>query len=295
MNAGRGAPKRFAVIGDPVAHSKSPKMHGAAYAALGLPHTYEAVRVAPADVESAVAALRNGTFDGLNVTVPHKESVLRFVDTVCDSAIGVGAANTLVRTSAGRVEAHNTDARALADELEATRSSIAAPPVRGTSQRGLVFGAGGAARAAIVALVRHVGIGFVDVRSRRFADAELAASFVAEMKHLHGDAIGWTVGDLSMPVSAFTTIVVQATSSGMHGASDGTAVAHAVPWSSLGPSAIALDVVYSPPQTPFLEAALSSNVRCANGMGMLARQGARAFELWLGIAPPFETMLRALA
>src|SRR5215472_14330173 len=108
---------RFAVLGDPIAHSKSPKMHAAAYRALGLAHVYEAIRATASDLPALVRALRDGAFDGFNVTVPHKQRILELVDRVDASASHVGAANTLVRAPGGEIVAHNTDVPALAHEL----------------------------------------------------------------------------------------------------------------------------------------------------------------------------------
>ena len=154
------------IVGDPIGHSKSPIMHAAAFRALGLPHTYEAVRV-PADaVPEIVARLRRGEFDGLNVTVPHKERVLSLVDALDERARVAGAANTLVRAADGRVIAHNTDAPALAAELSRLAGACAWP----AGARALVLGSGGAARAAIAALGAHLGVREIAVRARAFAD-----------------------------------------------------------------------------------------------------------------------------
>ncbi len=258
-------PRRFAVVGDPVAHSKSPLMHAAAYRQLGMPHVYEAVRVDAAGLPAAVQALRDGAWDGLNVTVPHKQRVLALVDEVDPSAAAAGAANTLVRSPAGRVVAHNTDAPALAAELEA----LAAPAsLRGA--QALVLGSGGASRAAVAALER-LGAAPVLVRARALGN--WAASAAEESR---------------------TMAVVQATSAGMTGADPGEVAAAAVAWDALPAGAVALDVVYAPPETPFLRSARERGLRCDNGLGMLARQGALAFSLWLGVPAPLEVMRAAL-
>src|SRR5262245_683652 len=110
---------RFAVVGDPIAHSKSPRMHAAAYRALGMAHTYEAIRASADGLPGVVARLRAGELAGRNGPVPHKVAVLALADEVAPSARAVGAANTLVRDAAGRITAHNTDVPALADELRA--------------------------------------------------------------------------------------------------------------------------------------------------------------------------------
>lgn len=257
-------PRRFAVVGNPVAHSKSPAMHAAAFRALGLPHTYEAVRVAEGELPHVVRALRDGTYDGLNVTVPHKQRILALVDDVHPSAREADAANTLVRADDGRIVAHNTDVPALAAEL---RDLADGRDLRGV--RALVLGSGGAARAALSALAALEASAVV--RSR--AQGNLVASADAE---------------------AATLVVVQATSAGMTGADEGDAIARAVAWDALPAETVALDVIYAPPETPFLRAARARGLRCTNGLGMLARQGALAFELWLGLPAPFAAMRAAL-
>jgi shikimate dehydrogenase len=262
--------KRFAVIGDPIAHSRSPRMHQAAYHVLGLPHTYAALRVTPTELRAVVADLREGRLDGCNVTLPHKVHVLEHVDRVAPSAAAFGAANTLVRDRHGAVVAHNTDIPALAAEL-------ADVDPRGTA---IVLGSGGAARAAVAALCMH-RVRRIVVRSRSpivlppgiLVQQEAMACGAAERK---------------------ASVIVQATSLGLDPARPDAAIpAHAIDWAHVPASAFALDLVYSPSITPFLEAA--SGHRAANGLGMLARQGALAFELWLGVRAPLYTMWSALS
>src|SRR6185295_1592801 len=145
---------RFAVIGSPVAHSRSPAMHLAAYRALGMAHTYEKIETPFEELAERFAALRDGTYAGLNVTVPLKTRALAMADVADESAKRTGAANTLVVRD-GKVIAHNTDAPALRGELNAG--------VRGRSA--IVLGTGGAARAAVAALA-ELGAARIIVRAR---------------------------------------------------------------------------------------------------------------------------------
>jgi shikimate dehydrogenase len=262
-------PLRFAVVGHPVAHSKSPAMHAAAFRALGLPHTYEAVLATPEELPRVVQALRDGAYAGLNVTVPHKQAALALADELATP--GMTAANTLVRSPEGRVVAHNTDVPALAEELRV----LAGPGAPWATRRALVLGSGGAALAAVAAL-RSLGSKDVAVRARRPL------------------APGTQPWQPSPGSEAKTLAVVQATSAGMTGADDGASVAAVVAWEALPDDAVALDVVYAPPETAFLRAARARGLRAENGLGMLARQGALAFELWLGITAPFDVMRAAL-
>lgn len=260
-------------------------MHSAAYRALGLPHAYEAVRVSSGDLPRIVDALRHGAFDGLNVTVPHKERVLALVDGLDASAQSIGAVNTLVRSGDRRVVAHNTDAPALAAEL--TRLAGARPAWAGG--RALVIGSGGAARAAIAAFV-GLGVGHIIVRARAFEDASRRDRVVGA---LHAPIEPQPL-NASRSDEAAIVAIVQATSAGMKGADRGDAVAGAVAWEALPDDAIAIDVVYTPRNTPFLQAARARGLRCDDGLGMLARQGALAFELWLGMPAPLDVMRAAL-
>lgn len=232
-------------------------MHAAAYAALGLPHTYRAMRATEDELPDWALALRRGDIGGINVTVPHKRAAMRLADVVDDTARECDACNVLALRD-GRLVAYNTDVLALVAEL---------PAASGTA---VVLGNGGAARAAVAAL-RRVGATKIIVRARRGGDEPLVST---------GSERGarW---------------IVQATSAGMTGMSPGDAIASAVRF-ELALGAFALDVVYDPSETPFLRAARKAGLRAENGLGMLARQGALAFELWLGIPAPLDVMRRAI-
>lgn len=257
-------PLRFALLGDPVAHSKSPLMQAAAFREMGLPHTYEAIRVTADELPGMIQALRNGTFAGFNVTVPHKLLAAKLADEA--NGFGTGAANTLVRTADGRIVAHNTDVIALREEL----GSLSA-----IDGRALVLGSGGAARAAVAALAL---LGAKDVAVRARTPGPLVTQ-------------PWKA---SAESESRTRIVVQTTTAGMTGGPPGEIAADVVAWDALPDDAAVLDVVYAPPETPFLRAAARRGLTGRNGLGMLARQGAAALELWLGRPAPLEVMLAAL-
>ncbi len=273
-------------------------MHGAAFASLRLPHTYEAVRARYEDLPSLVEQLRRGVFAGLNVTIPHKRHVLELVDAVDPSAAVVGAANTLVREPDGRVVAYNTDVPALAAEL----GRLAAQANAGSAWRdgrALVLGTGGTARSAVVALAFQLGMSEIVVRGRAFENMSTRDRFCAEMGELLSCAGADAVIYLetwkpSAQTERGVTAIVQATSAGMQGADPGDASVQAIAWPSLAKTAVALDVVYAPPETPFVRAARSSGLLAAGGLGMLARQGALAFERWLGMPAPYDAMVGAL-
>jgi shikimate dehydrogenase len=277
--------RRFAVVGDPVAHSRSPAMHAAAYRALGLSHVYEAVRAAASELPGVVDAVRSGSYDGLNVTVPHKERVLSLVDDIDPTARVIGAANTLVRSTGGRITAHNTDAPALAEELRRLMQAHHS----WADARALVLGSGGTARAAVAAFAQ-LGVREIAVRARAFEDPVRRDRFVQAAPA----PIAPQPWRSSPSSEAGTFAIVQATSAGMRGADPGEVVAGVVDWNALPDIAVAIDVVYAPRDTPFLRAARERGLRCDDGLGMLARQGALAFELWLGVPAPLEVMRAAL-
>ena len=288
----------FGVVGNPVEHSRSPAMHMAAYAALGLPHVYERIPTKPEDLPGIVQLLGEGNLEGVNVTAPYKRKVLEYVDMLDSTAEAVGAANTLARRPDGQIIAHNTDMAALADELRRL-----APKMRLTDgwmqARTLVLGTGATARSAIVALACELAVAQIVVRGRAFQDECARDRFHAEVLELLSAAKAMTTLRLehwrgSPATERTVTAVVQATSAGMQGSDPGEGVVAAVEWSALPPSAVALDVVYAPPVTPFLEAAGIHHIPASNGLGILARQGALAFELWLGTPAPFDAMLAAL-
>lgn len=279
---------RFVLLGHPVAHSLSPAIHHAAYAALGLPHRYELFD-AP-DVETLAAAcaeLRGGTIAGANVTIPWKREALKLADRADASASDVGAANVLVRSPTGEIVAYNTDVPALAREI----GEQAATP-----SKGLVLGSGGAALAAVAALGR-LGAREIAVSARRF-DAKISRDAwpgAEDFGRLGAMLVAWPDPDSNElgDFAASADVIVQATSAGMHGAGPGSSVSAVVPWARLRRRTLAYDLVYNPADTDFLRAARAHALPARGGLGMLVGQAAFAFALWLGAEPDRNAMRRA--
>jgi shikimate dehydrogenase len=292
---GQGAAKTFILIGHPVSHSLSPAIHHAAYAELGLTG-YRYVAVDCSDegaVRAELDALRRGDTAGANVTVPWKRLALELADDVHASARATGAANVLAPAGEGRLRrviAHNTDVPALAEELRSGR-----PGARSAT----LLGNGGAALAAVAAC-RALGIegpvvtarGWRGGRSRAWRGADEFAS---------GGAVPVAWPDDARQGSEFhravesCDVIVQSTSDGMRGATDGTSVRDIIPWAALDPNTFAYDVVYNPAETAFVRAARARGLTAENGLGMLVRQAALAIELWLGGKPPLEPLAAAAA
>ena len=259
-------PPLAGVLGFPVAHSRSPAMHNAAFAALGLGWRYVALPVPPERFTETARALPLSGFRGANVTIPHKVAALALADAATEAARGCGAANTLTFAAGGGVEADNTDAGGLLDAL--------AEPVAG--RRALVLGAGGAARAAAWAL-REAGAE-VAVWNRT---AERAAALARELGLAHA----------SRPQAA--ELVVNATAVGLEpGLGEADALAALGGLDRIAPAVVA-DLVYGERPTPVARWAARSGARVVDGLEVLVRQGARSFARWTGHEPPLEVMRAA--
>lgn len=267
---------RFVLLGHPVAHSLSPVIHAAAYRALGLPHRYELVDCADdAALVRAVAELREGSVAGANVTVPHKARALALADAADALARETGAANVLVLEQA-ELWAYNTDVVALVEEL-----ALHAPGATSA----VIFGGGGAARAALAAC-RARGLSELTLVARRFGAGLEGARRCPWPEGPHASSL------LSDAISS-ADVLIQATSLGMTGGGPGELIAELVPWERVPASALAYDVVYTPAVTPFLEAAANRGLPARGGLGMLVGQAAAAIRIWLGVEPPVAEMLRA--
>jgi shikimate dehydrogenase len=252
------------LLGHPVAHSVSPQIHSAAFAATGFDGVYVACDVPPDELETALSGLRALAFLGANVTVPHKRAVWDLVDERTREAEHVGAVNTLFWDE-HRVVGDNTDALGLGDVFEQDLGLQTGDDV-------VLVGAGGAARAVAVALGRAGAR--VEVVARR----EDAAIEVAALARRFGAA----VGPADRP-----RVVINATPLGLHG--------EALParFMALGRGQIALDLVYGTALTPFLRAAEDGGARALDGLGMLVAQAARSFERWTGQDAPLPAMRAA--
>lgn len=265
-----GATRVAAVIGEPVRHSLSPVLHNAAFAATGLDWVYVAFEVAAGGAAGALGAMRALGIEGLSVTMPHKADVARAVDRCSSVAARLEAVNCVVRRG-GELVGENTDGAGFVASL---REDAGFEPA---GQRCLVLGAGGAARAVVLALA-EAGASEVVVVNRTAARAEAAASLAG--------AVGVVRGPEAVEEAA---LIVNATPLGMAG-SGAEAVNGPVEAHRIGPGQIVADLVYHPLRTPLLELAESRGAAQVNGLGMLLHQAGLAFELWTGRHPPIEAM-----
>jgi shikimate dehydrogenase len=267
--------KRLAVLGQPISHSRSPAMHNAALAELGLADewSYEAIEVAPRDLEALLRRMAGEGFVGANVTVPHKVAALELADEASEEARAIGAANTL-SFSRGRIVAENTDAQGFLD-------SLPAPPV---GERVLVLGAGGSARAVAWALVREGAQ--VSIWNRTPEKAErLADEFGVSALPTSDERLA--TGNFKLIVN--TTIV------GMGGSGEGAPDLKSLPIraDSLDETHQLVDLAYGTAETELARAARAHGATVVDGLEVLVRQGAASLRIWTGQDPPIETMRRA--
>ena len=262
-----GATKVVGIVGWPVEHSLSPAIHNAAFHALDLDWAYVPLPVRPGDIDTALAGLRALGLVGANVTMPHKRDAMRACQELTEDARLTGAVNTLV-TGAEGFAGHNTDVGGFQRFLERDAGFDA------TGKRALLFGAGGAARAVVLALSR-AGIESVTIAARD-ADRgrELAAEIAEWAPKLHVRAWDMT-GD------ARPDLVVNASP------------ARQVPAPTVDGEALVVDLVYRPAETSLLQSARAGGATAFGGLGMLLQQAALSFEIWTGHPAPIDVMSAA--
>ncbi len=266
------ADRRAFVVGHPIAHSRSPLIHGHWLAQHGLVGTYGRIDVAPDAFEDFLTTMASQGLVGGNVTIPHKEAAFRLVERRDAAAEAIGAVNT-VWLEDGRLVGSNTDAYGFAANLDQN-----APAWR-DAETALVLGAGGASRAIIHAL-RQAGIERILIANRTASRAdELASIFGAT-------AIAWD--DIAARLPA-TGLLVNTTSLGMTGKGDLD-----LPLDAMPSGAVVTDIVYVPLETPLLARARERGLATVDGLGMLLHQAVPGFERWFGVRPVVDAALRDL-
>ncbi len=264
------------VVGSPISHSKSPQLHSYWLKYYGLGGHYVPLDISKNDLEAAIRMLPKIGFVGVNVTIPHKEDVLKLADLVTDRAALIGAANTLVFRKDGKIHADNTDGYGFIQNLR-----HGAPNWNPSSGPAVVLGAGGAAR-AIVASLLDAGVPEILLTNRTRARAD-------QLKRDFGNrvtAVDWVQAGNIMDGAK---TVVNTTSLGMTGKSE-----MRIPLDALGPDMVVTDLVYTPLQTKFLRAATDAGATAVDGLGMLLHQAVPAFERWFGVRPEVTNELRAI-
>ena len=283
-----GTTKLLGIIGDPVEHSMSPDMHNRAIAELGLDYVYVPFPVKPQDLEAAMAGFVAIGVVGFNATIPHKQAVMTYLDAITPEAQAIGAVNTVWRSDRGW-EGTNTDVigfLAPLRDLVARQASVQ----RCFDRPMVVLGHGGAAR-AVVAGASQLGCPLVHVVGRT---PEKVEAFVRswEDSPIAVNLQAHCFPDLAtlLPEAG---IIVNSTPLGMHPHTNRSPLSAELV-DRISSDAIAYDLIYTPSPTLFLQQAQRQGVIAIDGLEMLVRQGAAAFELWVGQAPSIATMRQAL-
>ena len=268
-------PDRYCVMGNPIAHSRSPRIHSLFADLTGQSLVYERELVALDGFDAALQALvANGT-RGMNVTVPFKLDAARLADTRSDRVVRAGAANTLVVGADGRIHADNTDGLGLVADI------IRNAGVALAGQRVLLLGAGGAAAGALAPLLAQAPAQLV-VSNRTISKAEALVAQHADLALLYKTEL------LALSAPALIghfDIIINATASSLQGA------AIPVPSAAVRPGALVYDMMYGPAAQPFLDWATEHGAVGRDGLGMLVEQAAEAFALWRGVRPPSAPVL----
>lgn len=266
------------VMGDPIAQSKSPLMHGAALQALGLSGAYVPLHITPDKLGEAVQAIRTLGFRGVNVTIPHKVAVMEYLDRLDSSAVDVGAVNTIVNDN-GILTGFNTDGIGYVRSLKAE----AAPDLTGT--RILVIGAGGAARGIVSALLKEQPASILIANRNEERARQLADSFASRGAVAGGgmEAVPSVIGGMD--------IVINTTSVGMYPRMEDMPIDPA----GLHEGMIVSDLIYNPLHTRLLTESLKRGCTVHGGLGMFVYQGAYALEYWTGLEAPTAIMRQTIA
>lgn len=267
------------MFGHPVSHSMSPVMHNAAIEHLRIDYVYVPFHVLPAALERAVGGVRALDIAGVNITIPHKERVISFLDEISDQACQIGSVNTVVNRD-GRLSGDTTDGPGFVRSVEAVWGAI-------DGARVLILGAGGSAKAVSFALAR-LGCRLVIANRTRERGAELAHSLMAAFGENAARSVGLERDELTREIED-ADLLVNTTSVGMSPAVGGIPIDPDL----LRPGMMVYDLVYNPLRTRLVEEAESRGARAVSGLGMLVYQGALSFEMWTGAEAPVEVMEKA--
>jgi shikimate dehydrogenase len=278
-----GSTQVLAVIGHPVAHSFSPQMHNAAIRALGMNLCYVAFHVRPDEVGAALNGLRASNLLGLNVTVPHKEAVLPYLDEISEEAQHVGAVNTIHHIG-GRLIGYNTDVYGILTSLRETSGLQTLP------ETVAVLGASGAARGVVYGLCTQSEVREIRIFNRTVEKAENLAQEMS--RYTEARLEGLPLDDEALRNGlADAGLLINTTSVGMHPHPEESPVGNG---QSLHPGLVVYDIVFNPLDTLLMKQARAAGAKAVGGIEMLVYQGAKSFEIWTGTYPPVEVMKSAL-
>lgn len=265
--------KWFAVIGDPIAHSKSPNMHNTWFEEMNIDAAYIPIHVKNDELEKAVASLKTLGVSGWNITIPHKQTIIPYLDELDPLAEKMAAVNTVV-VQDGKLKGYNTDGAGFVHSLEEAIGQQKESEI-------LIIGSGGAARGIAFALQQY-GYHKITVTNRTVSKAEKIVNELGEGRAL-------SIEEAEKCLDQFS-ILIQCTSAGLAN----TDFKLPLSLEKLQEGAIVADIVYNPLMTPFLLEAEKKEATIINGLGMFVHQGAIAFQYWLGQYPNTNLMIKRL-
>lgn len=277
-----GSTRLTGIFGDPITHTLSPVMHNAAFAALDLDMVYVPFHVQENDLKRAVESIRALNIAGVNVTVPHKERVVKYLDAMDDGTRVIGAVNTVVNKG-GQLKGYNTDAMGY---MRSLREDCGFDPKK---KKVVIAGAGGSARAVLYELLAVGVVSATIVNRTPSRGARLADEYAGLFLGAQLQAYGLDRPDELRVALESADILINATAAGLMGKGELD-----VPLERLPKGAIVSDIVYSPLETAFLKKAKALGLRTHSGIGMLVHQGAASFELWTGHPAPVGVMKAAV-
>ena len=272
--------KTLGIFGYPISHTLSPAMHNAVIKALGLDMVYLPFEVKPSNLKEAINGIKSLGIIGVNITIPHKESVIRFLDDISEEARLVGAVNTIVYKDR-KLVGYNTDGSGYMASL---KEELGFNP---KSKRIIIIGAGGAARGILAALATQKPKS-ITVANRTLSRAvSLIKAFKGKFRDTRFEAINLDDNMLKMSFNS-VDLLINTTSVGMK---QGKALK--IPLETLPKIAIVSDIIYNPLETLLLKKAKKLGLTTHGGLGMLVHQGARSFKLWTGMDAPMNVMRKA--
>ena len=268
--------KTYCIIGDPVQHSLSPLMQNAAFSALGIKSTYISFRVPSKDLKPSIESLKSIGIAGFNVTIPHKMSILQYIDELDDTASKSNAVNTVINDT-GKLIGYNTDIYGFIQPLYRRNIDFKGKKV-------LIIGAGGAAYAIVTALSYEKGIEEIRVVNRSSHNASKLVEHALKLGlNTHKEDF-----ENLCKLALQSDLIINSTSIGLNNESS------PIERNYINPNSIVYDIVYKPIDTDLIRKAKEVNARVVYGYEMLIAQGAQAFKIWTGCDAPIDAMKKAL-
>ncbi|MBK7104553.1 MAG: shikimate dehydrogenase [Ignavibacteriae bacterium] len=275
--------KIVGIIGHPIKHSLSPMMHNLCFHSQKLNYVYLPFDVPTSNLKGALKALNMLGIRGLNVTLPHKEKIMQFMDHVSEEASIVGAVNTIV-SEGNQLFGYNTDINGIVETLMPYKEKLAKSVVT-------IIGAGGAARSVIFSLIRHFKVEKINIINRTEERSEAMKDYFKDKMHFDAIYSHELMAKENTEVYQSSNLIINTTSIGLFPNIDDTPTDIAESFNS---SQIVFDLIYNPIRTKFLQIAESQNATILDGLKMFVIQGAKSFELWTGAEMEYDFVYNEL-